>query len=472
MKTMKALKNNLMWFLLALLVIPTVSFGAETYTLQIDFSFNTAPDPAKQLLGYRLYKEGEQVCQTAQPDSSSISCDFLSDAGTFNFTLTAYYSNNTESPHSPAFPFTLEPAATPPVSNESPTAVVTSTTTVGSAPLTVTFKGTSSTSHNPPIVRYRWVFGDGTRATGPIVSHVFTTAGTYHTRLIVTDSQGLTDKVATPIVVGSAATRNRRPVAVISADLTQNDEIPTGIDDTQAADFVIASPPITDREKEPALVRLRNITSRSFEIRLQEWDYQDGTHARETVNYVVMEKGVFTLSNGAKVEAGEFTGTKNFDAISLQQSYDPSPVILTQIITENNAFAVTGRVRTINQHSFEYKLQEQQTTQTSHTSETVGYIAWQPGTGTLPGLHYETDIAVPGITKRWTELDFQTGFADMPFFIAGMQTCNGGDTASLRGRRMSQTAIDMKIEEEQSGDAEVGHAAEEIGYLVIGAINN
>jgi hypothetical protein len=59
-------------------------------------------------------------------------------------------------------------------------------------------------------------------------------------------------------------------------------------------DFVnpiaVANAP-TLNENDPAVIRIQNANSQSFEICLQEWQYLDGAHSSETVSYIVMEKG-------------------------------------------------------------------------------------------------------------------------------------------------------------------------------------
>ena len=61
-------------------------------------------------------------------------------------------------------------------------------------------------------------------------------------------------------------------------------------------------------------------------------------------------------------------------------------------------------------------------------------------------------------------------FTDLPFFIAGMQTYAGGDTATVRSQNMSTMATQIRIEEEQSKDSEVNHTKEVVGYFTIGAV--
>jgi PKD repeat protein len=569
LKAVNIMKKNPLFFLFLLLIFPTISIGAEMRTLDVEFSFTNPDDPAKQLLGYRLYKEGEQVCEANDPNTSRVSCEIYTEDGTFDFTLTAYYADSTESPHSPSFPFTIvsatppnpEPPNTEPPNTEPPTAVLSSSTAAGNAPLNVTFNGTSSTTPNSSIVSYSWTFGDGSQATGETISHTFTTAGTYYTQLTVVDSQGLSDTASTPIVVIGSAPANEKPIAVIADGTPSVDEPLTfSFDGSQSSDpdgsitqyswnfgdgttgsgqsvlhtyssaatytvslqvtddrgetattsteivcntplpnninievgevsidhnwvtiafeksfsqpVIIAGPP-TMSDAEPVLVRIRNINETGFQIRLQEWDYQDGTHAPETFSYMVIEKGIYTLDNGSKIEAGNFTGSSSFGQVSLQQLYDFTPVILTQVITENETDAVTGRVRNPNQYSFEFKLQEMEETANAHVPETIGYIAWEPGKGEISGLLYEIGTTAKSVTHNWFNLNFETEFPDLPFFIAGMQTdawsWTGSETATIRSQNMSPAATQIKIEEEQSKDSEVWHTREVVGYFTIGA---
>ena len=52
--------------------------------------------------------------------------------------------------------------------------------------------------------------------------------------------------------------------------------------------IVIAGVP-QNNEDDPGIVRVRNVTINSFDIRFQEWDYLDGNHASEFIPYLVME---------------------------------------------------------------------------------------------------------------------------------------------------------------------------------------
>lgn len=49
---------------------------------------------------------------------------------------------------------------------------------------------------------------------------------------------------------------------------------------------------VSGTDGSPVTIRVRNVTNNSFEVRLQEWDSQDGVHGLETVSYLVVEGGL------------------------------------------------------------------------------------------------------------------------------------------------------------------------------------
>ena len=70
------------------------------------------------------------------------------------------------------------------------------------APSTVKFVGSNSSDADGIITNYLWDFGDGTNSTLANPTHVYTTAGTYTAKLLVTDNSNSTGSATTaPITV-------------------------------------------------------------------------------------------------------------------------------------------------------------------------------------------------------------------------------------------------------------------------------
>jgi PKD repeat protein len=80
-------------------------------------------------------------------------------------------------------------------------AVMSATPSNGTAPLSVTFDGSGSTTPSGTITSWAWSFGDGAAGTGPQVTHVYPTPGTYTASLTVTDSGGASSTATGSIVV-------------------------------------------------------------------------------------------------------------------------------------------------------------------------------------------------------------------------------------------------------------------------------
>ncbi|MBN4071644.1 hypothetical protein JYT30_00615 [Desulfotalea psychrophila] len=76
----------------------------ETHSIHLkwDFDHNSVPLDA-ELTAYRLYKDGIKVCQFDYPYDFEGNCEFVSDNGYFNFTLTAVFDNKLESQKSAPF---------------------------------------------------------------------------------------------------------------------------------------------------------------------------------------------------------------------------------------------------------------------------------------------------------------------------------------------------------------------------------
>jgi hypothetical protein len=233
------------------------------------------------------------------------------------------------------------------------------------------------------------------------------------------------------------------------------------------ADPIVVANPLSLNGADPAVIRIRNLGSTGFEIRIQEWNYLDGTHTVENVSYLALERGSFTLENGARVEAGRFSTDKvnTFGQVSFNQGFKNVPVVVTSITSFNGSDTVTGRVKNVNTRGFEYTMQEQESISDVHTGESIAYIAWEPSAGTVDGITYEIAKTGADVSHSFHTIQFKTDFKTSPLFFADMQTANGMDTANVRWQNKDEYAIEVQIDEEQSQDDEIEHATEVVGCM-------
>lgn len=454
------MQSTLITLLASLLVwLPTVAAAATTATIHAEWTSYTAPS-GYTVTGYKLYQEGSPACQASSASATSLDCTVTLASDTTNFTLTAVFSNGTESPHSAPFPFTVQSQTATPLK-----AVITSTTLNGSAPLSARFDAASSTG---TIASYLWAFGDGATATGSSASHTYTTAGTYTAKLTITGTNGNTSTATTTVVV--QAVEQTADMAIEAGEVAvSHNWVRVNFDSPFTNPIVVVGPPRV-KGSDPCVVRIRNVTSTGFDARIYEWNYLDGSHVVETVNYLVVEKGRTTLPDGSVVEAGTFTGTTSFKTVSFNGSFAKTPVVMTTIASVNEADTISGRLRNTGLTGFQYYFREQEKNTNNHANETVHYLAWEPGRGTIGAVQYEVATTATKVTNAWYTQTLQGTYGQAPMVLADMQTTNNTDTSALRFNTITTTGVEVKVEEERSKDTEVNHPAEAVGYFIFDTV--
>ncbi|WP_248903684.1 H-type lectin domain-containing protein [Halocatena marina] len=246
---------------------------------------------------------------------------------------------------------------------------------------------------------------------------------------------------------------------------------------------VVIMNPVTANEAAPVDVHIRKVTRNGFEFRLEEWDYQDGEHAAEELHFLAMARGVHELVGALlNAEAGFVAANTTAQSVSFTQSFSQRPTVFAQAQTHNGrrgdaagkGDSITTRVDVAGTNQFTVKLQEQERYQQFHRSETVGYIALEPGEGILdPPLGkldsilggFEVDATTQTVTHDDYPLEFANDY-DSPICLADMQTLAGHNTATTRVSDIDGTGATVAVEEEQSADTEVEHVPEAIGYAV------
>lgn len=227
---------------------------------------------------------------------------------------------------------------------------------------------------------------------------------------------------------------------------------------------VVVMKPISHNHHETCHVRLRNVTTDGFEYQIEEWDYQNRSHADEIISYLVFESGQHTLDDGTAIEVDRVTVDDSFAAVSTHR-FDQTPVVVSQSQTANGGDAIVTRTKAVTTTGFDVRVQEEEANG-PHAEETVGYIAIDPGQGQTRSKSFEVGRR-SGVTENWKPIGFLGEYDQAPRFIADMQTFNGSDPATIRYRNLGSSGVDVQVEEEQSRDSETNHNRERVGYIAI-----
>ena len=231
-------------------------------------------------------------------------------------------------------------------------------------------------------------------------------------------------------------------------------------------DPVVIMEPMTDDDGAPAHVRILDVRPDAFDYKIEEWDYLNGTHGTETVSYLVMDQGMYTLDNGTLIEVGTSTIDENYKNITYTTTFNAAPIVLAETQTVNDPAACIVHIDGTFLDRFNVRLTEQEGNEngsglTPHSDETLGYIAIEPSTGTIGIQEYQAGLTAKVVTHLSHTINFGATFGQVPQFIAQKNTERGSDPSSLRRTALTTTSATVHVEEEKSADNETSHAKEE-----------
>lgn len=242
------------------------------------------------------------------------------------------------------------------------------------------------------------------------------------------------------------------------------------LDNTYTNPVVIVSDP-TFNGGDPVASRLRNVTSNSFDIRLQEPNYEDGYHTNESVSYLVVEAGDWTLEDGTRLSAGTYNSGRltsaGFDTVDLT-GFDTTPTVLSQVQTFRGSDWVTTRVKEQATSGFQIAMQEEEALNSGgHISETIGWLAIEPGTATDGNTLLQGRTTDRAYNSSRSTVALDASFNDTPALIAKLGSTFGSDTANLRLDTLTADSFGVRVHEEQSLDTEIGHTTELVSFLAL-----
>lgn len=215
---------------------------------------------------------------------------------------------------------------------------------------------------------------------------------------------------------------------------------------------IIFTSPATLNDNAPGVVDIRNVTltgPTSCEVNFSEWNYLDGVHDYEVIDMLALNSGVVTAPDGTKLEANTVSidagamGELDFKQVLFAQShFTTPPYVFLKQQTRNGGDINALRVRNVTRTGFEVALSEEQAKGfNGHISEDVAYFAIEPPKGQKHGI------------------------AQM---YGGDYYYNVDKKSVNHELRLINNDYQIKFDEEQSHDAEIGHLGEMVNLLYIG----
>lgn len=229
----------------------------------------------------------------------------------------------------------------------------------------------------------------------------------------------------------------------------------------------------------PDIARVSNITGTSFDLRIVEpnsgvgHDTTDGVHGIESVSYIVLEAGVWTLADGTVVEVGRNdvpTDAGGFTNVAFKHNFAGTPVVLSNIQRDNNGIEFNS-ARQRNVTGTGYQVTNEPADYQSNAisqAESIGYLVVGQGSGSWSGMDFEAGVTADNITHTDRAVGFAGNLGANPNLLAQLHTFDGGDNAHLDANNLTGTGVDFNVQEDRTLDSEVNHTTERAGWLAIG----
>jgi len=177
--------------------------------------------------------------------------------------------------------------------------------------------------------------------------------------------------------------------------------------DGRYADPVAFAQIMTYNGRDPSHTRIRNVGADSFDVKIEEWDYLDGSHATERIGYVVLEAGGHHLEGDLPVAVGTTTGNHEFGDYSYAETFECNPVVVSHCQTHNGDDAVVTRNRNVDREGATVRLQEEKNNNDLHTDETIGYVV-------APQLVLGNRRSIDDFRPSCHGFEFGNSFHEMP----------------------------------------------------------
>ncbi|MDJ0659040.1 MAG: S8 family serine peptidase [Crocosphaera sp.] len=240
---------------------------------------------------------------------------------------------------------------------------------------------------------------------------------------------------------------------------------------------VIFAQPLSYNGADPSTIRITDIQSNNFSVELQETklinrNTHSGFHTTESFSFLVLEQGVWELADGTIIEVGTITTdaitTSNWETINFNYDFSDTPVVLTQVQTDEDATFVRTRQNNITNSGFKVALEKEEAYKSSgHGTETIAWLAISPGQGSWDGNDFIAGNTGDRVTHNWHTINFGNNFSNAPKFLGNITTFDGSDPSGLRYQNLTKGSVNIKIEEDTSNDSETNHTTENINFLAI-----
>jgi hypothetical protein len=206
-----------------------------------------------------------------------------------------------------------------------------------------------------------------------------------------------------------------------------------------------------------------------FEIRLQQSIDATGTPLSAVAGYLVLERGVYTLTDGTLVEAGRvaaaLSGTAH--ALPFSRPFHRIPVVMTSVSSGNEMEPVVSRVQAVTKGGLRIDLHGGGSATPASSLVSLSYIAWEPAVDTLQGVTFEVQRAQGVGRGQWHSLVFLGAFDTPPVFLTEVQGGASGRPQTSHWDAKQADGVEVMIDTGPQGDLAHDAPDKVVGYIAL-----
>lgn len=252
-----------------------------------------------------------------------------------------------------------------------------------------------------------------------------------------------------------------------------------------------------DTNPEPSSVRIRNVTEQGFDVVPVEPplrpSYSPTGDQPTTIHFLAATYGQHQFPDGTRLEVGQLPlqayqarniSGSSWSRLNFLTAFTATPAFISHIQTMANETAAPGGRSDpwlsmahdrLGASGVDLALERAETRSgTVSSPETVAYLAADAGVigafvdndgQTITGEAQVTADRIRG-TVNCDTVSFQQSYPSPPRVIGSQITRDGGDGGWLRRCSVSTSSVDLKIEEDWTGDRDRSHTTEQASFLV------
>lgn len=289
---------------------------------------------------------------------------------------------------------------------------------------------------------------------------------------------------SSPTQTPTASPQTGNYMETLVADVTAQWTL-VSLRETYTSPVCVCSVRYVDDNEDPMVVRMQNVATTSFEIRLQ--NPSDEALASHSVHCIVVEEGSWVMPDGRGIEAWSYMSTvtdRKGSWVGEQQDYSNTyaqPVVLGQIMSFNDSkwsvFWSRGSSSKTppSSTSFFSGKHVGEDTDITRTSETVGFIVIEAGHNKISGIEYEAALGAD-IVRGYDNSPLYSYTYDQAFIatpkvtVATQAAMDGGDgSCAVTSGTQSANTLQLVVDEDQITNSERRHTTEQVAYFVLSA---